>query len=241
MEFSLIIPAYNEAGNVRSLLNEIREALNGVAQYELIFVDDGSTDDTIAELIAMRDNGFKNLRIARHHRRCGQSAAILTGVRVARANWVATLDADGQNDPTDIPRLLTIVRSANQELNLQLVTGLRLRRHDNASKRLSSKVANVVRSALLKDGTPDTGCGLKIFSRRAFLELPYFDHMHRFLPALFRRNGGAIEMIEVNHRPRRRGISKYGVHNRLWVGIVDLLGVMWLLRRNTRPEWTEVR
>jgi dolichol-phosphate mannosyltransferase len=241
MEFSLIIPAYNEAGNVRSLLNEIREALNGVAQYELIFVDDGSTDDTIAELIAMRDNGFKNLRIARHHRRSGQSAAILTGVRVARANWVATLDADGQNDPTDIPRLLTIVRSANQELNLQLVTGLRLRRHDNASKRLSSKVANVVRSALLKDGTPDTGCGLKIFSRRAFLELPYFDHMHRFLPALFRRNGGAIEMMEVNHRPRRRGISKYGVHNRLWVGIVDLLGVMWLVRRNTRPEWTEVR
>jgi dolichol-phosphate mannosyltransferase len=241
MEFSLIIPAYNEAGNVRSLLNEIREALNGVAQYELIFVDDGSTDDTIGELIAMRDNGFKNLRIARHHCRSGQSAAILTGVRVARANWVATLDADGQNDPTDIPRLLTIVRSANQELNLQLVTGLRLRRHDNASKRLSSKVANVVRSALLKDGTPDTGCGLKIFSRRAFLELPYFDHMHRFLPALFRRNGGAIEMMEVNHRPRRRGISKYGVHNRLWVGIVDLLGVMWLLRRNTRPEWTEVR
>jgi dolichol-phosphate mannosyltransferase len=241
MEFSLIIPAYNEAGNVRSLLNEIREALNGVAQYELIFVDDGSTDDTIGELIAMRDNGFKNLRIARHHRRSGQSAAILTGVRVARANWVATLDADGQNDPTDIPRLLTIVRSASQELNLQLVTGLRLRRHDNASRRLSSKVANVVRSALLKDGTPDTGCGLKIFSRRAFLELPYFDHMHRFLPALFRRNGGAIEMMEVNHRPRRRGISKYGVHNRLWVGIVDLLGVMWLLRRNTRPEWTEVR
>jgi dolichol-phosphate mannosyltransferase len=127
--------------------------------------------------------------------------------------------------------LLALARAEDRAPNLQLITGLRLHRQDTALKRLSSKVANAVRSALLKDGTPDTGCGLKLFSRRAFLELPQFDHMHRFLPALFRHNGGAIEMIEVSHRPRKRGTSKYGVHNRLWVGIVDLLGVMWLLRR----------
>jgi dolichol-phosphate mannosyltransferase len=241
MEFSLVIPAYNEVGNIRSLLTEIGDVMDGLTEYELIFVDDGSTDGTMGELIAMRDSGFKNLRIQRHLHRYGQSAAILTGVRTACAQWIVTLDADGQNDPADIPRLLNAIRAANQELDLQLVTGLRLRRQDNALKRFSSNVANAVRSTLLKDDTPDTGCGLKVFSRQAFLELPQFNHMHRFLPALFRRNGGAIEMVEVNHRPRRRGNSKYGVHNRFWIGIIDLLGVMWLLRRNTRPEWTEVR
>lgn len=241
MEFSLVIPAYNEAGNIRSLLNEIQRALAGMMEYEVVFVDDGSTDDTIAQLIAARDDGFTNLRIRHHRRRCGQSAAILSGVRAARAAWIVTLDGDGQNDPADIPRLLTLVRSEDRASNLQLVTGLRLRRLDNALKRLSSKVANSVRSALLNDGTPDTGCGLKLFARQAFLELPQFDHMHRFLPALFLRNGGAVAMLEVNHRPREHGISKYGVHNRLWVGIVDLLGVMWLLRRAQYPECTEVR
>jgi dolichol-phosphate mannosyltransferase len=243
MEISLVIPAYNEAGNVQPLFNEIGASLDGVAGYEVIYVDDGSANDTINQLLAARDGGFANLRrIQRHRRRCGQSAAILTGVRAARADWIVTLDGDGQNDPADMPCLLAIVRSAaDSGRNLQLVTGLRLRRQDSFLKRLSSKIANDARSRLLKDATPDTGCGLKIFSRQAFLELPRFDHMHRFLPALFRRNGGAVEMVEVNHRPRRRGISKYGVTNRLWVGIVDLLGVMWLLRRNQYPESTEVR
>ncbi len=237
MEFSLVVPVYNEAGNICPLLNEIRRALDGMGEYEVLFVDDGSSDDTIAELTAARNNGFTNLRVQHHHCRCGQSAAILTGVRAA---WIVTLDGDGQNDPADIPRLLALARAEDRAPNLQLITGLRLHWQDTALKRLSSKVANAVRSALLKDGTPDTGCGLKLFSRRAFLELPQFDHMHRFLPALFRHNGGAIEMIEVSHRPRKRGTSKYGVHNRLWVGIVDLLGVMWLLRRTQRPECAEV-
>jgi dolichol-phosphate mannosyltransferase len=239
MEFSLVVPVYNEAGNIRPLLRD-QEALDSMGEYEVLFVDDGSTDDTIAELTAARNNGFTNLRIQHHPCRCGQSAAILTGVRAARDAWIVTLDGDSQNDSTDIPRLLALARAEDRAPNLQLITGPRLRRQDTALKRLWSKMANAVRSALLKDGTPDTGCGLKLFSRRAFLELPQFDHMHRFLPALFRRNGGAIEMIEVNHRPRKRGTSKYGVHNRLWVGIVDLLGVMWLLRRTQLPECTEV-
>ena len=239
MEVSLVIPAYNEADNISALLSEIAGVLNGVVEYEMVFVDDGSTDDTVQRLIAIRDKGLKNLRIYQHGRQCGQSAAILTGVRAARAKWIVTLDGDGQNDPRDIPRLLSFIRSMHCPENL-LVTGLRLRRQDNILKRLSSWIANGVRRALLKDGTQDTGCGLKLFSREAFLELPRFDHMHRFLPALFRRNGGVIEVIQVNHRPRLRGVSKYGVRNRLWVGIVDLFGVMWLLRRNQHPDWKEL-
>ena len=239
MEVSLVIPAYNEADNLSALLSEIAGELSGVVEYEIVFVDDGSTDDTVQKLIAIRDKGLKNLRIYQHCRRCGQSAAILTGVRAARAMWIVTLDGDGQNDPRDIPRLLSFIRSMDCPGNL-LVTGLRLRRQDNILKRLSSWIANGVRRALLKDGTQDTGCGLKLFSREAFLELPRFDHMHRFLPALFRRNGAVIEMIEVKHRPRLSGVSKYGVHNRLWVGIADLFGVMWLLRRNQHSDWKEL-
>ncbi|MGI9304258.1 MAG: glycosyltransferase family 2 protein [Gammaproteobacteria bacterium] len=241
MDVSLVIPAYNEAGNIGPLLGEIRDALDGQFDYEVIFVDDGSDDNTFAELINARTDMPRTLRVQRHPYRCGQSAAIFTGVRAARAHWIATLDADGQNDPADIEGMFTRLRRPNADARLQLVAGHRRIRSDGWLKRTSSRIANSVRRRLLGDDARDTGCGLKIFSRRTFLELPHFDHMHRFLPALVRRNGGIVEMYEVNHRPRRHGRTKYGVHNRLWVGIIDLLGVMWLQRRGKIPEWVEER
>jgi dolichol-phosphate mannosyltransferase len=236
MDISVVIPAKNEAENVEPLINEIRAALDGRVDYELIYVDDGSTDDTAARLLAIREQGYGRLRILRHPQSCGQSTAIHTGVAAARAPWIVTLDADGQNDPADVPKLLEALRAEPRDARLQLVSGYRRRRNDNWLKRISSRIANAVRGWLLKDGTPDTGCGLKLFSRDAFLTLPYFDHMHRFLPALFQRHGSRIRIVEVNHRPRTRGVSKYGVHNRLWVGLVDLVGVMWLQSRTRFPE-----
>ncbi len=240
MELSVIIPAYNEAGNIRALLAELRTALDGRISYEVICVDDGSTDDTLNELLAARDNNFPGLRILQHRRNYGQSAAVMTGVKVAQAAWVATMDGDGQNDPADIPRLLELARAGKCNTYRRLIVGARRIRQDTRLKWLSSRVANAVRLRLLKDGVRDTGCGLKVFSRDAFLALPFFDHMHRFLPALFRASGGMIEVVEVNHRPRAHGCSNYGVHNRLWAGIIDLLGMWWLLRRSLQPEFTEV-
>ena len=239
VDISLVLPARNEASNVGPLVREIRMALDGVMDYEVIYVDDGSTDHTLAELRSLKNTGFSRLRIMHHRASFGQSAAIVTGVKAARAPWIVTLDADGQNDPADIPRLLRPVLDPDKDNALQLIAGYRKRRHDDWLKRLSSKIANAVRARLLGDETPDTGCGLKVFSRDAFLQLPEFDHMHRFLPALFQRQGGKIEIVEVNHRPRLKGRTKYGVHNRLWVGIIDLLGVMWLQKRAKYPEVTE--
>lgn len=236
MEISLVIPAQNEAENVEPLIQEIRAALDGVVEYELIYVDDGSTDDTVERLLAVKNRGYEALRVLRHPRACGQSTAVYTGVEAAWARWIVTLDADGQNDPADIPRLLQIARTLPQDARPQLVAGYRRKRNDSWLKRISSRIANAVRGRLLNDGTPDTGCGLKLFSRDGFLALPYFDHVHRFLPALFLRHGGEVKIVEVSHRPRTRGISKYGVHNRLWVGLVDLVGVMWLLRRTRLPH-----
>jgi dolichol-phosphate mannosyltransferase len=207
---------------------EIRQALAGV-DHEIVYVDDGSTDDTPLQL---RLAGV----VARRHRRsCGQSAAIVTGVRAARGGWIATLDGDGQNDPADIPALL---RHAMDDVGKGplLVAGHRIRRKDSWTKRLSSRFANRIRAALLHDATPDTGCGLKLFRRDTFLELPHFDHMHRYLPALFIRAGGRVVSVPVNHRPRIRGQSNYGTLDRLWVGIFDLVGVFWLQRRWQRPE-----
>jgi dolichol-phosphate mannosyltransferase len=223
-EISVVVPVCNEEENVGPLAAEIAHALNG-RNFEIVFVDDGSTDGTADAALASRNAGIPQLRLLRHSFRCGQSAAVWTGVRHARAPWIATLDGDGQNDPADIPKLIAGRGAA------LLVMGNRTSRRDTWLRRLQSRVANGVRAALLGDGTPDTGCGIKLMNREAFLELPRFDHMHRFLPALFQRAGAAVVSVPVNHRPRRRGQSKYGLLDRLWVGIVDIFGVMWLKRR----------
>jgi dolichol-phosphate mannosyltransferase len=194
-------------------------------------VDDGSTDGT-AEAVRAARAGIPGVRLLRHSRRSGQSAALASGVKRARGAWIATLDGDGQNDPADFPAMLDALRAARAaDPAVHLVMGNRLTRRDTWLRRLSSRVANGVRSRLLGDGTPDTGCGIKLMHRDTFLELPYFDHMHRFLPALYQRHGARVISVPVNHRPRTRGSSKYGLHNRLWVGIVDLFGVMWLKSR----------
>ncbi len=234
MDLSVVIPVRNEAPNIAPLVAEIRAALKGLVEYEIVYVDDGSSDDTAA-IIRRMAGDFPRLRLVRHARSCGQSAAIRTGVKAARAAWIATLDGDGQNDPADITRLWEIARRAPAEPPL-LVAGHRLKRRDSAVKRLTSRLANAVRRGLLGDGTPDTGCGLKLFRREIFLDLPYFDHMHRFLPALVQRQGGQTVSVIVNHRPRERGVSNYGTFDRLWVGIADLLGVLWLQRRAKVPE-----
>jgi len=237
MELSVVVPVHNEAENVRPLIGEIRAALDGVVEYEIVYVDDGSSDAT-PERLAEAAKDFPRLRVLRHRRQSGQSTALWTGVRHARAPWIATLDGDGQNDPADIPKLLALALDPDRKLDL--VAGHRVTRKDSATQRLASRVANGVRSRMLRDDTPDTGCGLKVFSREAFLALPYFDHMHRFLPALVLRSGGRVRSVPVNHRPRERGRSHYGINNRLWVGLVDIVGVMWLRRRTRLTEADEV-
>ncbi|MCW8086031.1 glycosyltransferase family 2 protein [Sabulicella glaciei] len=231
---SVVIPARNEAPNVAPLLAEIGAALAGVP-HEVIFVDDGSTDGTAA---ALREAAGTHaaLRWLRHRESCGQSAAIVSGVKAARAPWIATLDGDGQNDPADIPRLLDRARREGESV---LVAGHRVNRRDTATKRVTSRIANRVRARLLRDATPDTGCGLKVFSRAMFLGFPHFDHMHRYLPALALRAGGRVVSEPVNHRPRTRGASNYGTLDRLLVSFLDLVGVAWLQRRGRRPEVEE--
>ncbi|MFO1408497.1 MAG: glycosyltransferase family 2 protein [Steroidobacteraceae bacterium] len=233
VDVSVVIPVCNEQDNVEPLAREIHAALSGRWAFETIFVDDGSTDGTVAALRAARTAGLPEIRILRHAVRSGQSAAVATGVRAARAGWIATLDGDGQNDPADIPKLLETAQ-ADTSGRLRLVMGNRTTRRDTWLRRLSSRVANGVRGGLLKDGTPDTGCGIKVFDRGVFVDMPRFNHMHRFMPALFQREGYTVTSVPVNHRERTRGTSKYGLHNRLWVGIVDLFGVMWLIRRASR-------
>ncbi len=231
---SVIVPVKNEEDNVAPLVREIAAALTGKAEFEIIYINDGSTDRTQAVLDGLKTE-FPMLRVIRHRASCGQSQAVTTGVRAARFEWIATLDGDGQNDPADIPALLAALADPKQPANLELLAGWRTKRNDTFLRRLSSKVANGVRSRMLKDSTPDTGCGLKVFARETFLMLPNFDHIHRFLPALVIRGGGAVVSVPVNHRSRERGTSKYGLHNRLWVGIVDLFGVAWLQRRVRLP------
>lgn len=233
MNLSVVIPVCNESDNVGPLAREIQAALRGRVSFEIIFVDDGSTDDTAAAVCAARDAGIPEIRLLQHSRRSGQSAAVCTGVRAARADWVATLDGDGQNDPADIPVLLDALQRGEE--SLRLIMGNRTTRRDTWLRRMSSRVANAVRGGLLRDGTPDTGCGIKLMHRATFLELPRFNHMHRFLPALYQRAGAKVISVPVRHRPRTKGTSKYGLHNRLWVGIVDLFGVRWLIVRNPPP------
>ena len=233
MNLSVVIPVKNEAGNIAPLVGEIAAALDGLFDYEIVYVDDGSTDATAAEIRRLQE-AMPRLRLLRHRESRGQSAAIRSGVKAARGMWIATLDGDGQNDPADIPVLWRIAQQSPPEPPV-MIAGQRVRRQDSWSKRHGSRLANAVRRRLLHDDTPDTGCGLKLFPRALFLDLPYFDHMHRFLPALVLREGGIVRSVPVNHRPRQRGISNYGLFDRLGVGIVDLLGVMWLRRRAARP------
>ena len=227
---SVVVPVRNEEANVLPLVAEIRAALADIP-HEIVYVDDGSDDATPARL---REAGV----VTRRHRTgCGQSAAIVTGVRTARGEWIATLDGDGQNDPADLPALLArALAEAGQGAQPVLIAGHRTTRKDSRMKRLSSRVANRARMAMLGDATPDTGCGLKVIRRDAFLALPHFDHMHRYLPALVIRAGGRVVSVPVHHRPRVRGASKYGTLDRLWVGLFDLMGVFWLQRRWKRPQ-----
>lgn len=231
MKLSVVIPVCNEVENVASLAREAQAALRAHQPCEIIFVDDGSTDGTATAVSAARDAGIPEIRLLRHARRCGQSAAVWSGVRAARADWIATLDGDGQNDPADIPRLLEALQAGDAALRL-VMGNRKASRQDSWLRKVSSRIANGVRGRLLRDGTPDTGCGIKLMHRATFLDLPRFNHMHRFLPALFLRAGAKVISVPVRHRPRTRGTSKYGVHNRLWVGIVDLFGVRWLIARN---------
>jgi dolichol-phosphate mannosyltransferase len=233
---SVVVAVKDEADNIEPLVEEIHAALQDtVPEFEVVYVDDGSTDATPQRLTALRGR-FPRLRVLRHRHGCGQSTALATGVRAARHPWIATLDGDLQNDPADIPALLARLRPGQRAPRLALIAGWRTARHDTWVRKLSSRIANAVRGGLLGDRTPDTGCGLKVFPREVFLRLPFFDHMHRFLPALFLREGLEIASVPVRHRPRVAGRSKYGIGNRLWVGLVDLLGVLWLQRRMKHPE-----
>ncbi|MCI0757084.1 glycosyltransferase family 2 protein [Teichococcus vastitatis] len=232
---SIVVPVRNEAPNIGPLVAEISAALDGVP-HEIVYVNDGSSDNTAAVLAELAQT-TPALRVLSHAASCGQSAAIVTGVRAARGEWIATLDGDGQNDPADIPALWQFAQAENRDGGSPLmVAGWRTTRRDTQVKRLSSSFANRIRARLLGDATPDTGCGLKLFPRALFLSLPAFDHMHRFLPALVLRQGGRVVSRPVNHRPRMRGQSNYGTLDRLAVGVVDILGVMWLQRRWKRPQ-----
>jgi dolichol-phosphate mannosyltransferase len=236
-ELSVVVPVHNERDNVTPLIDEICAALRDRIAFEIVYVDDLSRDDTL-QVLSARQKDVPELRVIRHLAQCGQSTAVRNGVKAARGAWIATLDGDGQNDPADIPKLLA--ERANAAADVRLFAGWRVKRNDDAIKRLSSKIANGVRSRLLRDATPDTGCGIKLFERAAFMELPYFDHMHRYLPALMQRAGFRTVSVPVNHRPRSAGVSKYGMWNRLWVGISDLRGVAWLIRRSRRSAVEEM-
>jgi dolichol-phosphate mannosyltransferase len=233
VQLSIVVPVKDEAGNVVPLAREIAAALKG-EPYEMIFVDDGSHDTTITELLAVRDH--LPLRVLAHGKNLGQSRALRTGVRAAKAPIVATLDGDGQNDPADIPKLVSAFHAAAANPALAMVAGERRKRQDSWKKRMASRYANRVRRWLLSDNAQDTGCGLKVFRREAFLALPYFDHMHRYLITLMLREGYEVRFMPVGHRPRGAGRSKYGVWDRLAVGISDLVGVMWLKRRFRGPD-----
>ena len=235
---SVVVPVFNEQDNVGPLIGEIVAALRGCALldgalldgvgFEIVYVDDQSSDDTLQRLRQLKAD-VPELRVVRHMVQSGQSTAVRNGVKAARGAWIATLDGDGQNDPADIPKLLA--ERAQADATVKLFAGWRVQRQDSGSKRWASKWANAIRSRMLRDDTPDTGCGIKLFERAAFLELPYFNHMHRYLPALMQRSGWRTASVPVNHRVRSSGVSKYNNLNRALVGIADLRGVAWLIRR----------
>lgn len=225
---SVVVPVKDEAENVKPLAFEIAQAVTRDDSVEIIFVDDGSSDET-AEILRSLKNELSRLRVIRHGRNLGQSRALRTGVTAARGPLIVTLDGDGQNDPNDIPKLLAAFQES--PMRIGLVSGVRVKRRDSFKKRLASRLANGFRRWMLKDGATDVGCGLKVFRRDVFLSLPYFDHMHRYLVTLVQREGYEVRFVEVNHRPRAHGKSKYGVMDRLMVGISDVFGVRWLQMR----------
>jgi dolichol-phosphate mannosyltransferase len=234
---SVIIPMKNEAGNVGPLLAEIAAALEG-RSFEVVCINDGSTDGTEAELKRLQTQ-FAWLRQLKHTQSCGQSAALRTGIWAAHGAIVVTLDGDGQNDPAFLPKMVDALERGAPRIGL--IAGQRVGRKASGFKRFQSRLANRVRGAILHDGTRDSGCGLKAFPRELGLLLPYFDGLHRFLPALIRREGREIGYVDVVDRPRGHGQSNYGMWDRLWVGILDLCGVWWLIRRKRRvPEVSEV-
>jgi len=235
-QLSVVVPVFNERDNVAPLVGEIVAALRGRIAFEIVYVDDNSRDDTLAVLESLKLN-HPELRVLHHVQQSGQSTAVRNGVRAARAPWIATLDGDGQNDPADIPRLLEARAGAAPVV--KLFAGWRVNRQDSGSKRWASKWANAIRARMLHDDTPDTGCGIKLFERAAFLDLPYFDHMHRFVPALMQRAGWKTVSVPVNHRHRTAGVSKYNNLNRALVGIRDLRGVAWLIARSRRTDVQE--
>ena len=238
---SVVVPVFNERDNVTPLISEIVAALRGHAllqggTFEIVYVDDHSRDDTLAVLQGLKAT-VPELRVLHHVSQSGQSTAVRSGVKAARGAWIATLDGDGQNDPADIPKLLA--KRAESPADVKLFAGWRVDRKDTGSKRWASKFANAIRSRMLRDATPDTGCGIKLFEREAFLDLPYFDHMHRYLPALMQRAGWKTISVPVNHRHRASGVSKYNNLNRALVGLRDLRGVAWLIVRSKRTAVEE--
>ncbi|HEX2511169.1 MAG TPA: glycosyltransferase family 2 protein [Xanthobacteraceae bacterium] len=234
---SVVVPVRNEQGNIGPLVDEIAQALTGRWRFEIIYVNDGSSDGTAEELVQLMASR-PYLRQVKHATSCGQSAAVRTGSKAALAPVVVTLDGDGQNDPSFIPEM---VHKLMDDSRIGLVAGQRVGRKDTGFKKLQSRIANGVRKTILNDGTRDTGCGLKAFPREVFLSMPYFDGLHRFLPALVRREGLDIAYVDVVDRPRHSGVSNYGFFDRLWIGIMDLAGVWWLIRRKKpTPVATEV-
>ena len=234
---AVVVPVRNEAGNIAALVAEIAKALDGQWRFEVIYVNDGSSDGSEAELKRLMAQ-YSWLRRVRHKQSSGQSAAVRSGVTAARAPLIVTLDGDGQNDPAFIPAMLRALEAGAPRIGL--IAGQRVGRKASGFKKFQSRIANAVRGAVLRDGTRDTGCGLKAFPREVFLRLPYFDGLHRFLPALVKREGYEIGYVDVVDRPRGAGVSNYGMWDRLWVGILDLAGVWWLIRRKKRiPEISE--
>ena len=236
-DLSVVVPVFNERDNILPLIGEIAAALRGREDFEIVYVDDASKDDSV-DVLTRAKASFPELRVIKHLSQSGQSTAIRNGVKAARAAWIATLDGDGQNDPADIPKLLAMRSESSSAI--KLFAGWRVNRQDSGSKRWASKWANAIRSRLLRDDTPDTGCGIKLFEREAFLDLPYFDHMHRYLPALMQRAGWKVLSVPVNHRARGTGVSKYNNLNRALVGIADLRGVGWLIKRSRRTTTQEL-
>ncbi len=233
LEFSVVVPVHNEAGNVAGLIAEIAKALDGRA-FEMVFVDDASTDDTRAMLAGLKTQ-YPMLRVLGHRRNAGQSRSIRSGILAARAPVIGTLDGDGQNDPADLPDLYRQFTRAGAPEGLKMVMGRRAKRQDTAWKRFGSRLANNVRKRLLRDDCDDSGCGIKVMSRDAYVHLPYFDHMHRYMPALMRAEGFGVEYRDVNHRPRGTGRSNYTNFGRLNDALSDLRGVTWLIRRRRNP------